>query len=195
MLCSWDLPTSFSVVSQLPVLTSPCLPDIQYFLFWFVAPETPAVLMTQNRRTWWLLPLTWQNSSASVMTPSVLRARINCEYHSSCEEECLLFGPFCFHTFCFCVDQICCNVILVKGSQGMSLTSYMWSSTTKWVVMCQAYLCSSKEFAAGVWKCRFWYFDCYCLRNNLSVVCNMEIAHFSMFRGQKHDSFNPTLLF
>ena len=53
--------------------------------------------------------------------------------------------------------------------------------------MCQAYFCRSKEFAAGVWKCRFWDFGCNCLRNHLSLVCNMEIAHFSVFLGQKHD--------
>ena len=52
----------------------------------------------------------------------------------------------------------------------------MWLFTTKWVVMCQAYFCSSNEFAAGVWKCWFWYFDCNCLRNHLSLVRNMEIA-------------------
>ena len=67
--------------------------------------------------------------------------------------------------------------------------------TTKWVIMCQAYFCSSKEFAAGVWKCWFWDFGCNCLRNHLSLVSNLEIAHFSLFHGQKHDFFNPTLLF
>ena len=27
------------------------------------------------------------------------------------------------------------------------------------------------------------------LRNHLSLVCNMEIGHFSVFHGQKHDFF------
>ena len=66
------------------------------------------------------------------------------------------------------------------------MTNYgnLWPSTMKWVAMCQAYFCSSKEFAAGVWKGRFWDFGCNCLRNHLSLVCNMEIAHCSMFHGQ-----------
>ena len=66
----------------------------------------------------------------------------------------------------------------------------MWPSTTKGVVMCQAYFCSSKEFAAGM----FWDVGCNCFRNHLSLVCNMEILHFSVFHGQNQD-FNPTLLF
>ena len=53
------------------------------------------------------------------------------------------------------------------------------------------YFCSSMDFAAGVWKCRFWDFSCNCLRNHLSLVCNMDIAHFPVFHGQKHDFFKP----
>ena len=69
----------------------------------------------------------------------------------------------------------------------ITYTLQMWPSTMKWVIMCQAYFCSSKEFAAGVWKCWFWDFGYNCVRNHLSLVCNMEIAHFSMFHGRKHD--------
>ena len=66
----------------------------------------------------------------------------------------------------------------------MVYLDYMWPSTMKRVVMCQAYFCSSKEFAAGMWKCQFWGFGCNCFRIHLSLVCNMEIAHFSAFHGQ-----------
>ena len=59
--------------------------------------------------------------------------------------------------------------------------------------MCQAYFCSSKEFAVGVWKYRVWDLGCNCLRNHLSLVCNREIAHFSVFHGQKHDLFLTAL--
>ena len=71
---------------------------------------------------------------------------------------------------------------------------HMWPSTMKWVVMRQACFCSSKEFSTGVWKCQFWEFGCDCLRNHLSLFCNMKIAYVSVFHGQKHD-FNLTLLF
>ena len=71
----------------------------------------------------------------------------------------------------------------------------MWPFTMKWVVMCQAHFYSSKEFAAGVLKCWFWDFGCNCLRNRLSLVCNTEIAHFSVFCGQKHDFLTPPCCF
>ena len=56
----------------------------------------------------------------------------------------------------------------------LSVLLHLWPSTTKWVVTSQAYFRSSKEFDAGVWKCRFWGFGCNCIRNHSSLVCNME---------------------
>ena len=65
-------------------------------------------------------------------------------------------------------SSLACQFLLVAQF------TQMWPSTTRWVVMCQAYFCSSKEFAAGVWKCRFWDFGCNCLGNRLSLVCTWK---------------------
>ena len=41
----------------------------------------------------------------------------------------------------------------------------------------------------------FLDFGCDCLRNHLFLVCNMEIAHFSVFYGQKHYFLTPPYCF
>ena len=84
-----------------------------------------------------------------------------------------------------------------RSSRGLAVQGLTFVTLlhVKWVVMCQAYFCSSKEFAAGVWKCWFWDFSCNCLRNHLSLVCHMERAHVSVFHGRKHDFLTPPYCF
>ena len=52
----------------------------------------------------------------------------------------------------------------------------------KWVLMCQAYFVAARNLLQGYENC---------LRNNLSLVCNIEKDHLSMFHGQKHDFLTP----
>ena len=97
-------------------------------------------------------------------------------------------------------SHICASITCTQShaSQWQASPSYVWPSTTKWVVKCQPYFCSSKEFAAGMWKCPFWDFGCNCLKNRLSLVCNMEKALFRVSwskKKKKKKKKKPTLFF
>ena len=92
-------------------------------------------------------------------------------------------GPFILHWQIFMQQTLKTKLLSKKMAMG-AITGggaeifTMWPSTVKWVPMCQAHFFSSKEFYCRGVKMLMWRFWCNCLHNHLSLVCNMERAHF-----------------